>query len=414
MKMPLKDYFKRNFLSNAFSGLASKLADQLMNPGIVIPYLFSSISVPVFASGFIVPLRRAGSTVPQIALANTVKKYPVRKIIWVVAAIGQAISVLFMALFALFIGGIIGGILVLIFLLSFSLIRGFGSISFNDTLAKTISKGQRGKLMASRATLGGLAALGIGLMLRFYVSNTSNQIYIYLLFGAAFFWGIAALLFWMIAEEKGSTETSENTWKDVKKGMKFLKQNDTFRKFIIALSFLTTVVLSVPYFTLLINSLSNSSFQTFGVIFIASSIAQIISNPIWGYFADKSSRKTIIFSGFIAAIMSFVAFFMSFYSTIRLNDFMYGIIMFIIVVALAGVQVGRKTYLVDWAPSEQRALYVATSNTIRGIITIIGILFGVLAQFGGFLLLFSVFTVLMILGVLFVFRLPEIQKNPLN
>jgi hypothetical protein len=60
--------------------------------------------------------------------------------------------------------------------------------------------------------------------------------------------------------------------------------------------------------------------------------------------------------------------------------FLYAPVFFINGVAYAGARLGRKTYLVDYAPSDERPLYISLSNTIIGIVTLGGALLGVLAE----------------------------------
>lgn len=49
----------------------------------------------------------------------------------------------------------------------------------------------------------------------------------------------------------------------------------------------------------------------------------------------------------------------------------------------AGLRLGRKTYLVDGAPSDERPLYVAVSNTLMGVVTLFGGSLGLVAHFLG-------------------------------
>jgi hypothetical protein len=56
---------------------------------------------------------------------------------------------------------------------------------------------------------------------------------------------------------------------------------------------------------------------------------------------------------------------------------------FLLNVAHAGVRVGRKTHLIDIATPDNRARYVAVSNTFIGIMLIAGGAFGAIATFAG-------------------------------
>jgi hypothetical protein len=56
---------------------------------------------------------------------------------------------------------------------------------------------------------------------------------------------------------------------------------------------------------------------------------------------------------------------------------------FLLSVAHAGVRLGRKTHLIDMATAENRAAYVAVSNTFIGIMLFAGGAFGAVASLFG-------------------------------
>jgi hypothetical protein len=77
----------------------------------------------------------------------------------------------------------------------------------------------------------------------------------------------------------------------------------------------------------------------------------------------------------------------------------------------AGVRVGRKTYLVDGAPAEERPLYVALSNSLVGVITLASGGFGLVAEGFGVPALLLIFTLLIGLGIIVAWRMPEAERR---
>src|SRR5690606_29020028 len=80
-------------------------------------------------------------------------------------------------------------------------------------------------------------------------------------------------------------------------------------------------------------------------------------------------------------------------------------------VAHPGARVGRKTYLVDMATQENRAQFTAVSNTVIGLVLLLGILLGVLDTYAG---VGAVVVVLILLGVMAAVRavsLPNVQQR---
>jgi len=95
----------------------------------------------------------------------------------------------------------------------FSVASGVGSVAFKDVLAKTIPKGKRGRLLAARATCGGLLTLIAGSIFRLYIVDSQSLVpYLILIAGAAVLWGIASLCFAAIIEEKGANAGDAMRW----------------------------------------------------------------------------------------------------------------------------------------------------------------------------------------------------------
>ena len=79
--------------------------------------------------------------------------------------------------------------------------------------------------------------------------------------------------------------------------------------------------------------------------------------------------------------------------------------------AHTGIRLGRKTYLIDLATAEHRAMYVAVSNTLIGIILLLSGSFGLLADLLGERAIILVFALLGIAGGALAFTLPEVQET---
>ncbi|HEX6303022.1 MAG TPA: hypothetical protein VFZ76_02465 [Anaerolineales bacterium] len=77
--------------------------------------------------------------------------------------------------------------------------------------------------------------------------------------------------------------------------------------------------------------------------------------------------------------------------------------------AIAGVRLGRKTYLVDGAPKLECPLYVTVSNTLIGVLTLVGSGFGFIADFFGIRFLIDTLTGLAVVAILASYRLPEAE-----
>jgi len=401
----------QNFLLNTLNGTATKLAEQIASPSLVLPWFLSALGAPTALAGLLVPIRQAGSMLPQLAVAGRIRGFKKRKWFWVGAGLVQAVVLLLMALLAPTLPALGAGLTVVVLLGVFSLASGVGSVSFKDVMAKTIPQGRRGRLLAVRATTGGILALGAGWLLRTYVADAvALTPYLILLFIAAGLWFGAALLFGAIEEEDGATEGGRNALQEAKAGFKLLRKAPGFRRFIIARALLLSVTLSVPFYALDAKALTDNRTSSLGVFVIAASLAQVLSSPFWGRFSDRSSRTVMMLGGGLAAGAGTLALLFGFLPATQQNAYIYAFIFLLIGFARAGVRLGRKTYLVDGAPADQRPLYVALSNTIIGALTLAGGAFGLVAGAFGLRSLIAIFVILALLGVLLSWYMPEANQ----
>ena len=401
----------RNFFLNALNGSATKLAEQLASPGLVLPWFLAALGAPAALAGFLVPIKRVFSLLPQIIVAGSIRAYATRKWFWTGAGIVQASMLLLIILTAMLTGEILGGIIVLVLFAVFSAASGVGSVAFQDVMGKTIPKGRRGRLLAIRATSGGILTLGAGALLYAYVADESPvEVYYYLIGGAAALWLLGALLFARIREEPGSTEGGRNAIDEFRHGIRLLKDVAPFRHFVITRILYVSVALSVPFYALYARELTGAGASNLGIFVVVTGIAQILSSPFWGLFSDRSSRSVMLLSGVFAVAGGVIAILLgslpeSFHTAVA-----YSPVFLLVGFAEAGVRVGRKTYLVDAAPEKDRPLYVAMSNTVVGACTILAGGLGFIADTVGLVALLIIFIILASGGSLSAILLPKAEE----
>ena len=398
----------RNFILNVLNGGATKLAEQLASPGLVLPWLFSTIGAPMALAGLLVPVKEAGSLLPQLAVAGSIRAYPKRKWIWVGAGSTQAMLLALIIPAAMWLSPNSAGWAIVALLALFSMASGVGSVAFKDVLAKTIPKGKRGRLLAARATLGGLLTLIAGSILRLHVVDSQVLVpYLVLIAAAAVLWALASMLFATIVEEKGATQGGRNALDSVSEGFRLIREIPGFRRFVLARIFLLSIELSLPFYALFARDVIGTSIGGLGVFVIANGIANIFSSPIWGRFADRSSRGVMMTSSLLAVGSGVAALVIGKLPIAWQNVFVFAPVFLIVGLSQAGLRLGRKTYLVDGAPDKDRPLYVAVSNTLIGGVTLVGGGLGVVAQSFGIRVTVVALIILAVIAACMCRALPE-------
>jgi len=401
-----------NFLLTILSNFFSKLGDAVSNPKIVLPWIMETIGAPLYLLGFLVPIRESGSMIPQLVIAGFIRKMEIRKWIWVLGSILQAIAMAAMGFVAWTMDGAAGGWMIIALLILFSLSRGLSSVAAKDVLGKTIPKSQRGKVTGWSASAAGLITLVYGVVLVLTPTDDfSPAIYGLMLVSAALFWVVAAFIYAKIKEFPGETSGGANGFVEGIKRISILKTDKPFRKFVITRALLLCSALTAPYYVVLAQNNLGSPAYLLGLFVIADGAAGLISGPIWGKFADVSSRNVMIIAAIMTAVLGVSVFMIDMIEKPWLSiTWVLPLVYFFLSIAHQGVRVGRKTYVVDLAEGNKRTDYVSVSNTLIGVILLLMGLTGTLATFLSISHIILVLSMLGIMGAWMAQTLPDVEK----
>lgn len=401
-----------NFFAYLSANLLGKVADEIASAKLIIPWLFGMLGVPAVFTGFLVPIREGGVLLPQLIVAAAVRRLAIRKYVWIAGALLSALSLFGMAFAATAVEGAPAGAAILLMLILFSLSRGLCSVSAKDVLGKTVSKSRRGALMGWSAGISGIAILLIGLWLGTVdLENTGPKIFAGLLITGGILWIIASFIFASITEQPGATEGGGNALAVALQQLRLLKTDVPFRRFVTARGLLLSVALAPPFYVLIAQSQTGGGLLGLGSLVIASGLAAGLSAPFWGYLGDRSSRQVMSLAAAgsgLLAVFTFIAVINHWQWVI--NPYGMSIIFLILNVMHGGVRLGRKVYLVDMATGENRAAYVAISNTIIGVLMLLGGLVGLIGDWLGAAATVLVLGILSLLSVLYIKHLPDVSE----
>ncbi|MGL6215819.1 MFS transporter [Billgrantia desiderata] len=401
----------RNFFLHLFAALGNKLADELSSARLVLPWLLGVIGAPLWMVGLLVPIREAGALLPQLFVAGFIRLKPQRKWAWVVGGCLQAVAALALALLALFGQGGLGGGLVLITLVALSLARGLSSIATKDVLGKTIAKQRRGNLLGWSGSVAGAVTLAAGGVLMLFDDRPGELALAALLGVAALGWAVNALCAARIAEVPGAVEGGENAWSSIKLGLRLLREDRNFLHFNLSRALLLASALALPYVALLGQQQSGAELGGLGLLIVVSGLAGMVASPVWGKRSDASSRSVLRDTGLGAAACCLLGAGIAWLpGEWTAQVWPYALVYALLVIVHAGVRLGRKTYLVDMAGQDKRALYVALSNTLTGVMMlVVGGMTGVLAQWLGTDWLLVVLAVMALGAAASAARLPDVE-----
>ncbi|MEG3081487.1 MFS transporter [Halomonas sp. 5021] len=401
----------RNFMLHLWASLGNKLADELSSARLVLPWLMGIIGAPVWMVGLLVPIRESGALLPQIFVAGFIRLKPQRKWVWVAGAALQALAAVVLAALALWSSGSLGGSLVLMALVMLSLARGLSSIATKDVMGKTIAKRRRGTLMGWSGSVAGAATLAAGGVLMLLDDSLGKVTLAALLGIAAFGWAVNGICAARIEETPGAVEGGENAWDSIIQGLTLLKQDRTFLHFNLCRALLLSSALALPYLALLGQQQSGSELSSLGLLVVVSGLAAMVASPVWGKRADHSSRGVMRDAAIGTTLCCLLGAGIAWLPTVVSERIWpYALVYAALVIVHHGVRLGRKTYLVDMASQDNRALYVALSNTLTGVLMLlVGGVVGLLAQWLGSSALLLVLSATALAAMFSALRLPQVE-----
>lgn len=393
-----------------WNGWFTKLAEQLINPWSTLPWILQALSVPAGFFWLLVPIKDAWSLLPQLFVAAKIRSYAVRKWFWSIPAFVQALSLVGMGISVLLLEWLWAWIAIILWLLVFYITSGVASVAFKDVVGKTIPKGKRWQLLAYRSVLGWIGALIVGTWVAQTLDTVwSNiSIYVWLFLLSAILWIIAWVIFANIQEEAGATQWWRSAITEIQNAWQFLRTDGNLRRFIWTRGLLMAIPLAQPFFIVIGTNIVGLDISYLGIIVVASWLANIVSSPFWGRFADKSSRRLMMFIALaglvnIALMISFV-----WWPESLQTIWIFALFVVLQVMIHGGARLSRKTYLLDFAPKEHRPSYVALANTMIGICTLIAAGIGLLASVWGSIGMLVLYAILLVFAGFGAWRLKEV------
>ncbi|WNB17185.1 MFS transporter [Marivirga arenosa] len=399
----------KNFTLNIANGTLTKLAEKIISPNLTLAWIMHFFGASSAMVGALVPIKDAGSLLPQLAVSGKIRSYSIRKNFWVISGLVQAFCWLAAAGHIFFGNQDTVPLIILILLAVFSIASGVASVAYKDVIGKTIPKNTRGQMLSYRSTFGGVLSLIAGVLLVFFIQeNADKTIYGYMFLFASILWLIASLLFFNIKEEKGATEGGRNPFQEIKEGVSLIKDEKDFRNFLFTRALLMAVPLLQPFYVLVAKDIDDTTWSLLGYLIIVNGLANVLSSPFWGKIADQSSTRLMRISSFIAIAGGIYALLFYFVSDWNLGFYYFIPVFFINGIAYSGARLSRKTYLVDYAPSENKATYVSVANTFIGLFTLIAAGFGLVAEYFGLPAQILFFMSLLVGAIVLSYRLKKV------
>lgn len=399
---------KTNRAIHVSSLTLTKSADGLIDPKLVLAWLMNAVGAPGYIVGLLVPVREAGALLPQLLMSRSIERSRRRKRFWVAGSAIQGISALAIAGAATYLTGAAAGWLTLLCLTVLACARSACSASYKDVLARTVQKGQRGKVSGAAGTVAAAFVFLFAILIAVDLVPLTPWAIAAAIALAGVFWIVAALVFATLDEPEADPDAEAG--QGIAELFRPLAEDPELQTYIAARALLISTALAPP-FLVMMGNLDDAGLGNLGVLMIASSIAAIVSSYLWGASADRSSRQTLMASGALSAVTLLCAAAAGLFGMESSFGWLVPAFIFTGQLAYHGARAGRKTHLTDMDTQDRKPVYTALSNTVIGVMLLLGGLLGVLSDLMGPPVVLAILAGLSATAILAAHQLSELQQD---
>jgi len=227
---------------------------------------------------------------------------------------------------------------------------------------------------------------------------------------AGLLWLMALLSFMLIIEPEGSTEGGGNALGEALRSLRLVIDDRPFRQYLVSRILLLSVALVPPFYVILVQQHLQGELSALGWLIIAGGLANSLSAPLVGKWSDHSSRNVMAAAAMLAGLVGIFTW--SGIHSGHADDphimFIFSVF-FLVSLAHGAVRLGRKVYLVDMANADNRAQYVAVSNTVIGIAMLFGGAAGILADIYNVQAVILLLSLVAVISAVYTLRLADVS-----
>ena len=388
---------RRNFVLGVVNGALFMMADLFLDSEMVITWFLAQLGVSNWVIGLVSPIRNGGWFLPQIFVSGYLQRQPRKMPFYQLTVVVRSALLLCLALPVALLPVHSPWLLTLFFtfLVAYSLGSGLAGIPFMDMVGKVIPAMQRGTFFGQRMFWGNLFALGSSSLIGFLLTEPNGLQFprnFAVILALAFVWLTVSMVSWCFVREPAEAVNPRPApWTEqIQRGVRLLRDRAPYRAFVLSRLALMVAQLASPFYIVYAKTALGIPARMVGVYLAARTAASILSNLLWGRISDRRGNRLLIQASTVVGLsMPVGALVLGLVSRVLpearpwLSYAFTGI--FVAAGAFnAGSMIGNTSYLLDIAPSAERALYLGFTNTLFGIGVFTSSLGGLIVDWAGF------------------------------
>ncbi|HJN67547.1 MAG: hypothetical protein QF408_04300 [Pirellulales bacterium] len=403
-------------------GILLDLSQTLSSPRLVLPFLYLALGAPVFFAGMLIPIVQIARMIGQVVSAPFLSTARFSK--WYMT-LGILTTTASLALIDLTGGSTSDDIKIIIFLTVATIVglgQGLSRLAFQNMLGYIVQKHARRTLLFAQTGLSGLLAIGVAWATQAVYSDKATTdaqdatatvanaadtaattdtaakaadavasldehlILLWIGIGVGLLSGFASM---MIRESPSVTRTKEVSDKatsnkffsELFRGVHAVRQVAWFRRFVIARILFLSVELAIPFYVIHFATQHKGTPNALSIFVIATSLGLAVGGLVWSRYSRWPLSNIMSLAAGIASVAAMFAIGIEYWGHTGYIQ-LCAVVFFFVSIADQGISSARKIYIANVAAADERAYYIAISDTLVGAIAIlIAFFLGILAQF---------------------------------
>ena len=366
----------RNYWLGVSNGVFVNGGEAFFNSSLVLaPFLAALGTSPVIIG--LIPAMRVGlHFLPQLLVANRLSHEPLMLKYYRFTSTSRNAAFFIMSLVVLFATGLDPGLVagVVVAMVAVNAISsGVGGVPFADITAKIVPHSRLGSFWALRNVIGGVLALGCGLVLRRILASDIPfpQNFGYLFLIGTILASIGNASFSLVKEPPGEPGMRRPLVGMLRYIPSLLRSDKVLRKFLSARFLGLAALLAEPFYG--IHALTNlgAPESALGLYIIAATAVAIVANFAFRRPSNRGRNVLVLQIGYGCLLLALVL-------AILVNDWRWFTAVFMLSAAgNAGVGSAAWNLLYAISPARERALYIGLVNSVLALPSLAPILAGV-------------------------------------
>lgn len=409
----------RNYFLIFWSGALATIGGQLINPNLVLPFLYLALGAPTFFAGMLLPFVTGSRLIAEIFVSPFINRATRAKL---AVYIPNLLTAAVLAAVALFSTKLPSVMIVLLFLTTatvLGLCQGIASLGTSQIYGISVPEAKRNRMVFAQATISGILAIIVVLVTRDLLSGDQPmQRHIVVLWCgviAMFAAGVAFAGVRLLEEEQHAElpepKTKPKPLAELATGFKTGMAYSWYRKFLSARLIFVSVELAMPFYTIHAATLHMGTKHSLSYFVMGASLGLVIGSLLWGWLSNRISVKPVMWLGcLIAAISALMALGFTFFGYAQ-NVWIYTLVILLLSLGGNGVIYGRYLYLIQMSVEKERPYLVALGDVSAGLVGIVfAAILGAVAHMHDPITPIFALLVLNLIAMIYAFRLPPVKS----